>query len=421
VLSFFCRVRDAPRLAQAAVLLSSAAIALLTLVPVPGEGSSHGFLCLTCGSWLQDGLDNVLLFLPLGLALGASGVKPVPATLASLVFSVVIEFLQWVSIPGRDSALADILANGLGGALGAFAWAGGVWAPSPRLAAQLALTGAIGAGVWASGPLRWFDPVASEGPYWPHLRPVAHPPERNPGRLLEAAWNGRPLEWGPDPGWPAMRRDLEDRRIQLRVRSQLVEAPPQEWLLLRVSDGRGRQIAAIGVRGCAAWGTVAQRGEASGTQEIAVAAELTRCPAVGDVLAIRLEIEPSGWRIVAGVNGEESESRLSPAPSLGMAFLSPGFKRLTRNGGSAAMTWLLTPAVLTAWWSARSRRRGVAWYAAALLALTILVIAHPLAAPGRARGELAAVLVAYAVAAAGFAVVLRGEASGAATAPGPGR
>ena len=119
--------------------LSAVAIAVLTLPPSHGPTVPLDPLCIACG--VVGGVDvvlNVVLFMPLGIALACLGGRPRRAIAAMLAASLAIELLQFV-IPGRDPSLGDVLANSLGGALGfvSCAHADRLVRPPPRLAARL--------------------------------------------------------------------------------------------------------------------------------------------------------------------------------------------------------------------------------------------------------------------------------------------
>lgn len=132
----------------AAVATAVSVIVTLTLTTGPGATpveatSAWGRVsCLTCSpTWLADIIGNVLLFVPFGAGLVAAGVAPLPAVLIGAASSLLIEALQYAGMPaGRTPALADLVSNTLGTALGAmlaWRWAALV-APPPRLARSLA-------------------------------------------------------------------------------------------------------------------------------------------------------------------------------------------------------------------------------------------------------------------------------------------
>ncbi len=105
-----------PSLARAALAASALVIAALTLTPSSVPSTSAPFFCLTCGAWLQDGLDNVLLFAPFGAALAALGLRRGGPVVVAAATSFAIEFAQYSALPGRDAALTDLIANTVGGA-----------------------------------------------------------------------------------------------------------------------------------------------------------------------------------------------------------------------------------------------------------------------------------------------------------------
>lgn len=101
--------------------LSLTAILFLTLMPVPEWqwGTEKRFdLCVLCiAGAVPDFLQNILLFLPLGVALAFRRYRLWPAVLFGALFSLTIEITQFV-IPGRDPSLQDICSNTLGTLLG---------------------------------------------------------------------------------------------------------------------------------------------------------------------------------------------------------------------------------------------------------------------------------------------------------------
>ena len=140
------------------------AVAAATLVSTGGTTRPFN-VCITCGfRWLADWIANVAMFVPLGCAMNWKRRHIARTALFTAGFSTAIEFLQTV-IPGRDPALGDILANSLGGAIGAVlgsrpsAWL----TPVPRLADRL-LTVAILVVVMVAGATRWVLSPASNLP-----------------------------------------------------------------------------------------------------------------------------------------------------------------------------------------------------------------------------------------------------------------
>jgi len=95
------------------------AIMALTLRPSSASVGSLPSTCVLCGErGLVDLVLNVVLFLPIGVALSRFGVRPLQAVGMALVLSGIIELLQHV-IPGRAPTWRDVVMNGIGAGLGA--------------------------------------------------------------------------------------------------------------------------------------------------------------------------------------------------------------------------------------------------------------------------------------------------------------
>jgi VanZ like family len=93
---------------------------IATLWPTPGAPQPLERLCIICGS--LGGLDfvaNIVVFVPLGVALVREGARRQAAGLIGFTLSFLIELLQWQVIPGRDASAGDLLSNTLGTLLGA--------------------------------------------------------------------------------------------------------------------------------------------------------------------------------------------------------------------------------------------------------------------------------------------------------------
>lgn len=100
----------------------AAVILLLTLAPGGGSGGTPRVLCVLCGS--NGGADlilNVVLFLPLGAALGRAGFSSRQSLVLCAVLSASVEAAQLL-LPDRAPTLRDIATNALGGGIGAVLW-----------------------------------------------------------------------------------------------------------------------------------------------------------------------------------------------------------------------------------------------------------------------------------------------------------
>jgi glycopeptide antibiotics resistance protein len=105
------------------------------------------FFCLFCArTQLADGLSNLALFLPLGVAFGALQARWYRSLLAAGALSLSVELLQFV-IPGREPGLGDVIFNTAGAAVGLGLARAAPWVafPTTKLASHLSLLAAVGA------------------------------------------------------------------------------------------------------------------------------------------------------------------------------------------------------------------------------------------------------------------------------------
>jgi len=148
---------------------------------------------------MQDVIQNVIMFLPLGLMLGLAGLRPGRVAFAGFGLAFLIETLQYFVVPGRDASVSDVLTNTAG------AWLGALLAPrlpfllrpgreaAARLAiaALLAWAGAWIFGAWAisshTGAGNWRGRAPNEFPDAPAFS----------GDVAEVTMDGVPLQLAP--------------------------------------------------------------------------------------------------------------------------------------------------------------------------------------------------------------------------------
>lgn len=141
------------RLARGGLALSTLFILVATL-HVAGRTIPPGwsFALASGNEALAELIQNLLLFIPLGVSLTLVGVPPLRAVAIGAALSFSVEFLQqW--IPGRDPSVGDIIINAASTALGVAVVAAArrsMWAP-PALSARLALgTAVVALLVWTA-------------------------------------------------------------------------------------------------------------------------------------------------------------------------------------------------------------------------------------------------------------------------------
>jgi hypothetical protein len=106
------------RPARALIGVATGAILLATLTPDFSSTEPPWSVCIICGDHgVADAIANVLLFLPLGVALAVAGVPALRTSLLGMLLSAIVELVQ-LALPGRVSSPGDVLFNGLGGLAG---------------------------------------------------------------------------------------------------------------------------------------------------------------------------------------------------------------------------------------------------------------------------------------------------------------
>jgi hypothetical protein len=226
----------------------TAVILALTLWPNPAQAelsATTPFLCLPCGpSGASDLFRNILLFIPLGVALGARGTGLGTALMLCAAMTGVIEFLQYAVIPGRDAALADIAANTAGGLAGAWLGQRGMGAlfMSPRAAAVVTVSWAT-LGVLAIGLMGWSLPSSlPHGTWYGQWAPFGDEPKWFTGDVIEVTLGRRRL-----PHWrladsETRRRELAEDTVRLDARVVSMLPPPEGLSIVALADSNGKLI-----------------------------------------------------------------------------------------------------------------------------------------------------------------------------------
>jgi hypothetical protein len=215
------------RTASLVVVAALLAILVATLFPAGSELAPGWTTALVGGDDALAGVvQNVLLFLPLGIGLALGGMRGLRLAAVGTLLSLSVECAQqW--IPGRDPSVGDVCFNTLGTALGGLLgrtaprWL----APSRRRAAWQSLGAAlVVAGVWlATGWL--LQPLTPSTPYVVHSRPDLANRGQYPGRVLAVT-----LGPGPDA---------------IRVVAVAGPTPRRLSPLVALTDAGGRELALL--------------------------------------------------------------------------------------------------------------------------------------------------------------------------------
>lgn len=137
-------------LGAALAALASAAILVATLYHPGGDLPARSFTFVIGPASYAEIVQNLLLFIPLGVALHLLGVRPLVAVALGTALSLGVELAQqW--IPGRDPTLLDVLCNGVSTAAGVqLARAAPRWicVPPPQAAWQSLTAALLALGAW---------------------------------------------------------------------------------------------------------------------------------------------------------------------------------------------------------------------------------------------------------------------------------
>jgi VanZ family protein len=286
--------------AVAAVAMLGVILAL-TLLPVGGPGPSGFQWRLFSGEFdLSDFICNILLFLPLTVALRCSGVAAWKTVALGLVLSATIEFAQLRVVPGRDSSLSDLISNTLGGTLGV-ALAG--WLPTRRRSALRGVTAAVLslAAIAVDGLLQ--RPSFPEAPYYGQWTANLGMYDWYRGKVLSAEIGGMPL---PSRRIADTRAARELLRTGARLRVRAVAGPRTEGLapLFSIFDTEQREILLVGPDRDGLVLHIRTR-----AADVLLRTTELRWPralagiAPGDALVVSVRHEPSGYCL--GLNGQE--------------------------------------------------------------------------------------------------------------------
>ena len=212
-----------PRRGAAFWVLGLLLIAAATLPPLPQQTAASAatpLWCVVCGEYGGvDVLQNILLFIPLGVGLRIAGFRTWMVCACGLSVSLLVETLQLTVIPGRDASLSDLLTNTLGGWVGAVAGThlNQLLFPTEGQAASLALAGALAWLAVQAGTavlLRPWAPDAIRGGAW--ARAI---PERIPfdGTVTAATVSGFAIPDGLNP-FPELAEKVRQGDVRLEVR-----------------------------------------------------------------------------------------------------------------------------------------------------------------------------------------------------------
>jgi hypothetical protein len=232
-------------------LLLASVVAVLagTLFPSVGGDPERWLACVVCGErGIADVLVNLLLFLPLGAALAAAGLRTSRCVFAGALLSAAVEFAQ-LFIPGRDPSLGDVVFNTAGSGLGAVLVATApYWLLPPRpQAVRLSRAAALAAAAVCYGTGWLLTPAPPHAQYVALWTPNLAHLEPYRGRVLDAMIGDVCIPVGPIANSAAVREALRSSEgFSLRVRAIAGPRPAAVGALVTVYDRQRREILLLG-------------------------------------------------------------------------------------------------------------------------------------------------------------------------------
>jgi len=230
------------------------ALAALTLSPQaptrPTANVPQLSLCLICGDrGTADALLNVMLFVPLGLLLGASRRSVVQVLGVGLVLSSSIELAQHF-IPGRYSNLGDVLSNTSGAGVGALLWnvRARLLPGVARHAAWLRNLAVIVAPLLVFGFGWLMEPEWPAEPYWGQWTPDLAFMEHYDGSVVSARLDSIPL---PSYRFPPRQHPRRMLTGDWSMDATVIKGTPPHSLapIVNIYDGRQREVTLLGALG----------------------------------------------------------------------------------------------------------------------------------------------------------------------------
>jgi len=373
---------------KVSLLVGSVAIIIIaTLLPfggMPPERIPPSW-CLRCGTlWLTDAFANVALFVPWGLAMAMRRQRVWRVAVVSFCFSLLIELLQSVGLPpGRSPALADLVTNTLGGALGAALFLALVQerTRAPRTATWLAIAWTVLAmTVFAltARALQQVEPV-SNGRLPLSKSPFGHVPGHGwyegvtdsasvNDTIIRRGWSG-PIILAADAD-----RLPVTASVWVRSTDPLSGQIPLLFVHQRGDSSAWLQIAKLGndaelvvMRRAWRWGL---------TFPSVVVPGVFRGRTVGDnsTVALSAHVTPA----VLSLQHGQTASTLRLTPVLGWSLVQPVFTVQSPIRGFAQLAWVWLWVFPIAWWARRSTQPN-----ALLAALSGAVVAWLALVPAR--------------------------------------
>jgi len=340
-------------------------IARLTLVPHPeaiARAAATPLACIFCGD--AGGVDfflNLLLFVPLGVGLTLAGFSWRRAVVLAALTTFGVELLQMKVVAGRDASLGDIVANTLGGGLGAFVTAHWrqIAVPDPLHARRLGLAHAVILGwVWAGTAWALGPNLPQGGEWFGQWAPDLSNFGRFLGTPVSVAAGGEPLPPGPALD-QARLEDVVSARPSMAFTAVLGEPARRLAIVGGIVDGRAgdviflaqeRQDLAFRVRMRTSilkvW-----------TPTVNLKNGMTGQP--GDTVEAAGGLRDGAFELHSRIGGQERSRRLELSASWGWSLVTPWRAVLGEEVREVTALWIAAVIGVLAYWSVLAGGRSL--------------------------------------------------------------
>ncbi|MEO8448389.1 MAG: VanZ family protein [Gemmatimonadota bacterium] len=348
------------RWARLLLILAIGAVALATLAPTDDNGAIP-FTCIACGEvGTVEFIWNVFLFIPFGFAAVRTSRSVLVASLSALGLSIAVESIQFFAIPGRDAALGDLLANAIGGWIGAVIGRHlmALIKPSPGVARRLAAATSVTALAILGLGWRLSDLDLPNDPWYGQLAPVLGQYSTFPGRVLRATVNRAPVPIGLIGDWDRLRRGALTDGIVLETR--LVTGAPTPALapVVSIFDAHQRRVLLLGQDGRDLRFEVRLRSESVRLRAPGFVARRVIPSRAGDTVDVRAVFARGRYELQVATRGQEHAilRRFTLSPAIGWAFIAPRSIALGLPARVASLVWVLLLAGPPIYFARRARR-----------------------------------------------------------------
>ncbi|MBY0490107.1 MAG: VanZ family protein [Gemmatimonadaceae bacterium] len=326
--------------------------------------------CIDCGGpWAADAVCNILLFVPLGVALASLRSRASQAAVIGGLLSFLLELAQSLDLPpGRSSSFVDVLANSLGSEIG---W--GLFRVGPRLW-QARGGRAFGLGLcwWFLGLLVLFGTAAA----------VQRGADSSPRLISTSPYQHSPIYgwYGGNPQLATIGASADEQPLTILHRGSgpivaAADSPSETWLVRVWTAGRDtaryrRALFYLHLLGDSTPELVISQNDGAAellvrrrAQELGlVFPTLTLARVFGQVkeddrIDLQIGVHPARVELTGNTGAGARTAALDLSPAIGWTLLQSVVGIAHPLASLVALAWLTAIFLPVSWWLTRSGNR----------------------------------------------------------------